>query len=115
MALYFEVFLYFYTSTLLLITVDDPKLPLHLLIFATETAVTTLTCISEMLSWSSFSPEQKTQLCYLYVPYLALGMFHDHQIDPHLNLISAVFMGVDMFGRLDSVLTRSRIPKGKEA
>lgn len=52
---------------------DDPKVPLHLLIFALETAITTLTCLAEMLSWTTHSAEQKIQLCYLYVPYLALG------------------------------------------
>ncbi|KAF2673450.1 hypothetical protein BT63DRAFT_421600 [Microthyrium microscopicum] len=70
---------------------DDPKVPLHLLVFALETAVTTLTCISDYLSWSSFSNDQKVQLAYLYVPYLALS----------------VFMGVDMFGRLDAVLSKT--------
>jgi len=70
---------------------------LHLLIFALETAVTTLTCISDYLSWSSFSNDQKVQLAYLYVPYLALS----------------VFMGVDMFGRLDAVISKTAMKKKK--
>jgi EXPERA (EXPanded EBP superfamily) len=50
----------------------DPKVPLQLFLFAAETAITTMTCISDYLSWSSFSNEQKLQLGYLYVPYLVL-------------------------------------------
>jgi hypothetical protein len=59
---------------------DDPKIPLHLLIFAMETAITTLTCISDMLGWVAFTAEQKVQLCYLYVPYLALCELKAHTL-----------------------------------
>jgi len=52
---------------------DDPLVPLQLLVFALETAVTTLTCTLEMLSWEGYSPEEQTRLCALYVPYLVLG------------------------------------------
>ncbi|KAF2403365.1 hypothetical protein EJ06DRAFT_526966 [Trichodelitschia bisporula] len=71
---------------------DDPKVPVHLLGYAVQTAVTTATCIAEYLSWEDFSAEQKLQLGYLYVPYLAV----------------AVFMGVDMFGRLLGQVERAR-------
>ncbi|KAF2237042.1 hypothetical protein EV356DRAFT_497335 [Viridothelium virens] len=68
---------------------DDPKVPLHLLIFAVQTAMTTLTCITDYLSWSSFSNAEKLELGKLYVPYLILS----------------VFMGVDMFTRLERRLS----------
>ncbi|OCK79314.1 hypothetical protein K432DRAFT_383163 [Lepidopterella palustris CBS 459.81] len=70
---------------------DDPKLPLHLLLFATQTGLTTLTCIADYLSWPSFSLDEKLKLGGLYVPYLFL----------------AVFMGVDMYARLDKVVSRA--------
>lgn len=53
-------------------TEDDPKLPIHLLVYAVQTAVTTLTCIADYLSWTGFSNAQKIELGKLYVPYLAL-------------------------------------------
>ena len=57
---------------------DDPKLPIHLLIYAVQTALTTATCVADYLSWSGFSNAQKLELGKLYVPYLALCMcFHD--------------------------------------
>ena len=52
--------------------VDDPKLPLQLLIYAVQTAITTSTCIADYLSWSGFSNAQKIELGKLYVPYLAV-------------------------------------------
>ncbi|KAL1620694.1 hypothetical protein SLS54_006050 [Diplodia seriata] len=69
-------------------TPDDPKVPIHLLIYACQTGITTMTCIAEYLSWDSFTNEQKLSLSGLYVPYLALS----------------VFMGVDMFRRLEKRL-----------
>jgi hypothetical protein len=67
---------------------DDPKLPLHLLLFALQSGITTLTCISDFLNWEPFTTAQKANLGQLYVPYLVL----------------AIFMGVDMFWRLDRIL-----------
>ena len=52
--------------------VDDPRLPIHLLVFATQTAITTSTCIADYMSWSSFSSNEKVELGKLYVPYMAL-------------------------------------------
>lgn len=49
---------------------DDPKVPIHLLIYAMQTAVTTATCIADYLSWSGFSNAEKIELGKLYVPYL---------------------------------------------
>lgn len=51
---------------------DDPKVPVHLLIYAMQTAITTSTCIADYLSWSNFSSSEKIELGKLYVPYLAL-------------------------------------------
>ncbi|KAL8653180.1 MAG: hypothetical protein Q9210_002253 [Variospora velana] len=65
-----------------------PLVPVHLLVYAVQTAVTTVTCIAEYLSWTHLSTGDKVNLGYLYVPYLALS----------------VFMGVDMFGRLQDRL-----------
>jgi hypothetical protein len=51
---------------------DDPRLPVHLLVYAVQTAVTTATCIADYLSWSDYENSQKIELGKLYVPYLAL-------------------------------------------
>src|ERR1700761_5452902 len=51
---------------------DDAKVPVHLLVYAVQTAVTTATCIADYLSWTTVTSEQKLTLGYLYVPYLAL-------------------------------------------
>ncbi|KAK7545272.1 transmembrane protein 6/97 [Phyllosticta citricarpa] len=68
---------------------DDPKVPLHLLVYACQTGLTTLTCIAEYLGWPDYSNEQKLALSGLYVPYLAVS----------------VLMGVDMFARLSKRLS----------
>lgn len=52
---------------------DDPRLPIHLLVFAVQTGMTTLTCIADYLSWSDYQNQDKIELGKLYVPYLALG------------------------------------------
>ena len=49
-------------------------MPAHLLAFSVQTAVTTLTCVVEALSWDA-PREDKIALMQLYVPYLALGMY----------------------------------------
>ncbi|MCJ1225513.1 hypothetical protein MMC12_002162 [Toensbergia leucococca] len=66
---------------------SDPLVPVHLIIYAVQTIITTTTCIAEYLSWP-ISDSEKLSLGQLYVPYLALS----------------VFMGVDMFGRLQDRL-----------
>lgn len=53
---------------------NDPKLPLHLLIFALEAGFTTMTCIADYMSWEGYSFDEKLELGKLYVPYFALGM-----------------------------------------
>ena len=52
---------------------DDPRVPVHLLVYAVQVTVTTATCIADYMSWSEFSNAQKMELGKLYVPYLALG------------------------------------------
>ncbi|KAK5690062.1 hypothetical protein LTR97_012547 [Elasticomyces elasticus] len=78
---------------------DDPRLPIHLIVFATVTAITTSTCIADYMSWSSFTSTQKVELGKLYVPYLALS----------------IFMGVDMYARLTSRLSRGLTTAEKKA
>jgi len=51
---------------------DDPRAPIHLLIYALETAMTTLTCVADYLSWPSYTNAEKMELGKLYVPYLAI-------------------------------------------
>lgn len=60
--------------------------------FATQTAVTTATCVAEYLSWQGYTSDQKTALGWLYLPYLAL----------------AVIMMLDMFLRLRAQIGRVR-------
>lgn len=52
-----------------------PLIPVHLLVYSVQTAVTTVTCIAEYLSWTHLSTADKVNLGYLYVPYLALCEF----------------------------------------
>jgi hypothetical protein len=54
---------------------DDPLVPLHLLIFALETAITTATCIADFMTWSEFSNAEKVELGKLYGPYMLLCEF----------------------------------------
>lgn len=54
---------------------DDPKIPIHLLIYALQTAVTTATCIADYLSWSGYETKEKVELGKLYVPYLMVCEF----------------------------------------
>lgn len=109
---------------------DDPKIPIHLLIYAVQTALTTTTCIADYMSWTSYTSAQKMEIGKLYVPYLALCKFFFSQsslfmssdsvsLAPStsrlntrgsksgavLTVFIAVFMGVDMFGRLCKVVS----------
>lgn len=52
---------------------NDAKVPLHLLVWAVQTGMTTLTCVADYLSWSGYKNAEKLELGKLYVPYLALG------------------------------------------
>ena len=57
-------------------TSDDPLVPVHLLIFSVQTAITTLTCVVDYMSWN-VATKGKMDLGSLYLPYLILcGLFH---------------------------------------
>ena len=64
---------------------DDPMLPLHLLVFAMETGITTLTCLVEMLSWEGYTSQEVMRLGTLYGPYLAFGECSIQQEDAMLT------------------------------
>lgn len=78
---------------------DDPQVPLQLLVFAAEAGFTTLPCVCEVLSWPEPTPQQRAGLIGMYGAYLALS----------------VFMGVDMYGRLSSIIARQAAPTGKKS
>lgn len=92
---------------------DDPNVPIQLLIYAVQTAVTTATCIADYLSWSNFSNAEKIELGKLYVPYLALctsiygALAIPISVEECADLLVAVFMGVDMWARLSAAISRS--------
>lgn len=95
-------------------------MPVHLLVYAVQTAVTTATCIADYLSWSEFQSAQKIELGKLYVPYLALCMFCSLCIPrplrvSELTFIAAVFMAVDMLGRLNEAVGQRQVVRGKKA
>ncbi|KAN0067220.1 integral membrane protein [Elaphomyces granulatus] len=71
---------------------DDPLVPLHLILWATQTFLTTLTCLIEMWSWTDRTGTQKYNLTMIYAPYIGY----------------AVMVGIDMFLRLRSQLLRKR-------
>lgn len=53
----------------MLTPLDDPLVPVHLLIYAVQTAMTTLTCIVDYMSWT-VDAKVKMDLGALYGPYL---------------------------------------------
>ncbi|KEF59667.1 uncharacterized protein A1O9_04513 [Exophiala aquamarina CBS 119918] len=68
-----------------------PLIGLNLLVFALETAVTTLTCVVDTAEWAAYSRKQRNDIYSLYVPYLVL----------------AGVMGVDAFFRVKAQLLRA--------
>jgi len=58
---------------------DDSLVPLHLLVYAVQTAVTTITCIADYLAWP-ISNAEKFGLGQLYVPYLALCRYNSNAL-----------------------------------
>lgn len=91
---------------------DDPKVPLHLLVFALETAVTTATCVADYLSWTGYTTAQKIEIGKLYVPYLILGKSLNDGDLQTLNVTTAVFMTIDMYSRLNKALGRQQAKTG---
>ncbi|EGD96561.1 hypothetical protein TESG_03999 [Trichophyton tonsurans CBS 112818] len=69
---------------------DDSSAPLHVLVWAIQTFVTTFTCVVEVWSWADRTTDQKMNISLLYVPYM----------------IFAGLVGLDMFVRLESVLKK---------
>jgi hypothetical protein len=70
---------------------DHPLLPLSLLIFALQVAITTSTCIADIFDWPGFTSAQRNDIFGLYGPYLIL----------------ALLMGVDAFVRVKRQIMRS--------
>ncbi|KAI5293939.1 hypothetical protein KEM52_004979 [Ascosphaera acerosa] len=70
---------------------DHPLIPLHLLVWAVQTAVTTLTCLADLWSWPDRTVEQKKTLTSMYGPYA----------------LFAIVLGLDMLGRLKGRLLAS--------
>lgn len=52
---------------------DHILVPLNLLVFALETAITTLTCVVDVGAWTGYTALQRNDLYALYVPYLIVG------------------------------------------
>lgn len=100
----------------LMFATDDSKLPIHLLIYAVQTAITTSTCIADYLSWSSITSAQKIELGKLYVPYLALCKLLTFVKMSYANTSPtlAVFMTIDMYARLDALLRRKHEAASKK-
>jgi len=59
----------------MLMRVDDPMVPVHLLVFGVQSFVTSLPCLAEVWSWTDRTVVEKQDLTMLYSPYVALGMF----------------------------------------
>ncbi|KAJ4615698.1 hypothetical protein HRR88_007640 [Exophiala dermatitidis] len=68
---------------------DHILVPLHLLLFALETAITTLTCVVDVAAWEGYTAIQRKDLYGLYVPYLVI----------------ACIMGIDAFFRVKRQIT----------
>ncbi|KAE8145255.1 putative integral membrane protein [Aspergillus avenaceus] len=62
-----------YHAPLSLIPTDDPLVPVHLLVFGTQSFVTTSACLAEVWGWDDRTVAQKQNLTMLYAPYALLG------------------------------------------
>lgn len=92
---------------------------MHLLVYAVQTALTTATCIADYLSWSDYLNSQKIELGKLYVPYLALckslsDLSKSRSSSSLIDCPAAVFMAVDMLGRLHAVVGERKVVRGKK-
>ena len=76
-----------WSAVLTLVETGHPLVPLHQLIFAVQTAVTTLVCMVEVFSFA-YTRMEEIKLSALYSTYLLL----------------AVVMGIDSFSRLRNVI-----------
>jgi hypothetical protein len=57
------------------LSTESPLVPLHLLVYAVQTGITTGTCISEALTWTGLTGAERQALMGLYVPYLGVCKF----------------------------------------
>ncbi|KAF2475804.1 uncharacterized protein BDR25DRAFT_331549 [Lindgomyces ingoldianus] len=95
---------------------NDPRIPLHLLIFGLQTTITTLTCMAEMLSWEELNEKQRgvQGLGGMYGGYLGLGwrMWKENSswvmAGRRANFSIGVFMAVDCYARLDQLLSKTK-------
>ncbi|KAI1945846.1 hypothetical protein LOZ57_004097 [Ophidiomyces ophidiicola] len=71
---------------------DDAFVPVHILVFAVQVFITTLTCLVEVWAWTDRTVEQKSDLSMIYGPYLAF----------------AGLMGLDMMYRLRVALRKAK-------
>ncbi|KAK2858361.1 hypothetical protein FQN49_004806 [Arthroderma sp. PD_2] len=76
---------------------DDSSAPLHVLIWAIQTFVTTLTCVVEVWSWTDRTADQKMNISTLYVPYMIFAKKN-----------AAGLVGLDMFNRLQTTLAKPK-------
>lgn len=53
--------------------IDHPLVPVHLLVWAVHSFVTTMTCLVDVWSWTDRTSEQKTAITGLYGPYVLFG------------------------------------------
>jgi hypothetical protein len=53
--------------------VDHVMVPLNLLIFGLQVAITTATCVADVAGWQDYTSKQRADLYGLYLPYLVLG------------------------------------------
>lgn len=61
---------------------DNPLVPIHLLVFGVQSFVTSVACLVEVWSWTDRSTDQKTNITFLYAPYVALGKLTVYPSDP---------------------------------
>jgi hypothetical protein len=94
--------------------IDNKRVPLVLLPFATMVVVTTLTCVVEALSWD-VTREVKTGLMTLYLPYLGLCEYQDGYQATKADSRQATAMFIDMYCRIDGLLTKLGDRKPKKA
>ncbi|KAJ4532449.1 hypothetical protein HRR80_001514 [Exophiala dermatitidis] len=70
---------------------DHILVPLHLLLFALETAITTLTCVVDVAAWEGYTAIQRKDLYGLYVPYLVIGKSNERKTSSALLKLTNSF------------------------
>ncbi|KAM5456691.1 hypothetical protein MaudCBS49596_000932 [Microsporum audouinii] len=89
---------------------NDSSAPLHVLVWAIQTFITTLTCVVEVWSWIDRTTDQKMNISLLYVPYMIFGKLILNSIPSMIpneaKRIVAGLVGLDMFSRLQTSLNK---------